>query len=119
MDKNSKGIDPCPLQLEFMACLERLLCFCHTGNASVLATSLMHPLGLSRGVLKDGFPVFLDLFEQPSITIAMKQGFNISPSRWPLKDGYPAIASMKAQVITYSMNHFLVRLSFLYYPYIP
>jgi hypothetical protein len=74
----------------------------------------MHPLGLSRGVLKDGFPAFLDMFDQPSIMIAMKQGFNISASRWPLKDGHPAIASMKAQVITYSMNHFLVRISPLY-----
>ena len=96
MNNINRGIDPCPLRLEFMACLERLLCFCHTGNASVLATSLMHPLGLSRGVLKDGFPVLLDLFVQPTISVAIKHGFNINPSKWPLKDGHPAIASMKA-----------------------
>jgi len=56
----------------------------------------MHPLGLSRGVLKDGFPVLLDLFVQPTISVAIKHGFNINPSKWPLKDGHPAIASMKA-----------------------
>jgi len=86
-------------------------------NASVLATSLMHPLGLSRGVLKDGFPVLLDLFDQPSITTAIWHGFNINPSKWPLKDGYPTIASMKAQVITYSINHFLVHVALLYHPH--
>lgn len=96
------------LRLELIACLERVLCFCHTGNASVLATATMHPLGLSRGILKDGFPVLLKLFEQPSVSRAMKHGFGIDPTAWPKKDGYPAVASKKAQIYSYSLAHFLV-----------
>jgi len=118
MDNICKDIDPCPLQLKFMACLEWLLCFYHTGNASVLAISLMHPLGLSRGILKDSFPVILDIFKHPTITMAMRFGFNIKPFKWPLKDGYPAIASIKAQVITYLINYFLVHIISLYHYYV-
>ena len=99
---------PCHMRLELLASLERVLCFCHTGNTAVFATSLMHPLGLSKGALKDGFPMLLPLFEQRMIPLAMDHGFNIDPRKWPLKDGYPAIASKRAQVLTYSIKHFLV-----------
>ena len=100
----------CPLRLELLASLERVLCYCHTGNAAVLATSLMDPLGLSRGVLKDGFPCLLQLFTERSIQSALLHGLTIDPRRWPInvKDGYPAIASKRAQVLTYSVEHFLV-----------
>jgi hypothetical protein len=100
---------PCPLRLELLASFERLLCYCHTGNTAVFATSLMNGLGLSRGALKDGFPVLLDTFENPSIMVAREHGFKIDPKRWPLKNGFPAMASKKAQVLTYSDSHFLVR----------
>jgi hypothetical protein len=100
---------PCPLRLELLASFERLLCYCHTGNTAVFATSLMNGLGLSRGALKDGFPVLLDTFEHPSIMVAREHGFTIDPKCWPLKNGFPAIASKKAQVLTYSDAHFLVR----------
>jgi hypothetical protein len=106
---------PCQLRLEFMACLERLLCFCHTGNTAAFATSLMNPLGLSRGVLKDGFPTLLPLFEQPTMQLAKMHGFRIRPSAWPRKKGYPAMASKRAQVLTYSMEHFLVSTSIALY----
>jgi hypothetical protein len=99
---------PCPFILELLACFERLLCYCHTGNTAVFATSLMHPLGLSRGTLVDGYPVLLNVFQQPTIYLASKHGFGINPSAWPLKDGHPAVASKKAQMVTYSMSHFLV-----------
>ncbi|KAH9022649.1 hypothetical protein EDB85DRAFT_1895171 [Lactarius pseudohatsudake] len=106
---NDSDLTPCPMRLEFLAALERLLCYCHTGNTAVLATSLMHPLGLSKGVLKDGFPMLLQLFSQPSIQWAVKFGLIVDPRRWPLqaKNGHPAIASKRAQILTYSMNHFL------------
>jgi len=99
---------PCPLRLEMLASFERLLCYCHTGNTAVFATSLMNGLGLSRGALKDGFPVLLDTFEHPSILVSKAHGFKIDPKRWPLKNGFPAIASKKAQILTYSDTHFLV-----------
>jgi hypothetical protein len=106
---------PCQLHLEFMACLERLLCFYHTGNTAAFATSLMSPLGLSRGALKDGFPTLLPLFKQPTMQLAKMHGFGINPSAWPHKKGYPAMASKRAQVLTYSMEHFLVSTSIALY----
>ena len=71
------NIKPCPYRLELIASLERILCFCHTGSAKVFATSLMHPLGLSRGAIFDGFPMLHNIFEQPTILSAMNLGFRI------------------------------------------
>jgi hypothetical protein len=100
---------PCLLRLELLASFERLLCYCHTGNAAVFVTSLMNGLGLSRGALKDGFLMLLDTFEHLSIMRARESGFKVDPKRWPLKNGFPEIMSKKAQVLTYSDTHFLVR----------
>src|SRR6266702_609790 len=111
---NEVATMPCHMRIELLASLERLLCFCHTGNTAVFATSLMHPLGLSKGALKDGFPMLLPLFEQPTIHSAMDHGHKINPCKWPLKDQYPAIASRRAQVLTYSIRHFLVSSIFPY-----
>jgi hypothetical protein len=99
---------PDPFLLELVASLERILCFCHTGNAAVLATSLMNPLGLSRGVVKDGFPMLHKVFVQPTVSLAMRRGLEVDARAWPLKDGYPAIASKRAQILTYSLEHFMV-----------
>ena len=112
-EKEMNSIDgkvkPCPFRLELLASLERVLCFCHTGNTTVFATSLMNGLGLSKGALFDGFPMLHPIFNQPSILSAMNDGFNINPRKWPLKDHYPAVASKRAQVLTYSFSHFMVR----------
>ncbi|KAI0285218.1 hypothetical protein BC826DRAFT_973078 [Russula brevipes] len=88
------------------ACIPGFIQYCHTGNTSVLLTSLMNPLGLSRGLMKDGFPMICRLFKQPMISMAMQNGLQIDPRRWPRKDGYPAVASKSAQVLTYSLSHF-------------
>jgi hypothetical protein len=109
--KNNKDL-PCPFRLELLAALERTLCFCHTGNTAVLATSLMNPLGLSRALVTDGFPMLQKVFLQPTISSAKRSGFKIDPRAWPLKDGYPAIASRRSQILTYSLEHFMVSLSF-------
>lgn len=101
-------IEPCPFQLELIASLERLLCFCHTGSTAVFATSLMNGLGLSRGAIMDGFPMLHHIFEQPTILSALNHNLRIDPRKWPLKDKYPAIASKRAQVLTYSLSHFMV-----------
>jgi hypothetical protein len=102
---------PSPFRLELIAALERILCFCHTGSTTALATSLMNPLGLSRAAVKDGFPMLLKIFMQPNIASAMQLGFQVDVRNWPLKDGYPAVASKRTQVLTYSLNHFMVRRS--------
>ena len=101
-------VKPCPFRLELLASLERVLCFCHTGNTAVFATSLMNGLGLSKGALVDGFPMLNPIFKEPSILSAMNKGFNINPRKWPIKDSYPAIASKRAQVLTYSFSYFMV-----------
>ena len=117
MEKNKliekKNSLPCPLHLELIASLERILCFCHTGNTAVLATGLMNPLGLSKGVIKDGFPTLHNIFVHFTIASAMKQGLDVDPRAWPLKDGYPTIASKRAQILTYLLAHFMVSF-FLY-----
>ena len=74
----------------------------------MFATSLMNGLGLSKGAVYDGFPMLHHIFDLPSLMSAMTNGFQVDPRRWPLKDGYPAIASKRAQVLTYSMAHFMV-----------
>ena len=79
----------------------------------MLATGLMNPLGLSKGVIKDGFPTLHNIFVHFTIASAMKQGLDVDPRAWPLKDGYPAIASKRAQILTYSLAHFMVSF-FLY-----
>lgn len=104
----------CPMCLELVACLERVLCFCHTGNTAVFATSLMDPLGLSRGAIKDGFPVLLNIFDKDLVT-ASKEGFCIDANKWPIKGHYPAVASKQAQTLNYSINHYMVRNSLHYY----
>lgn len=102
-------VKTCPFQLELIASLERVLCFCHTGSTAVFATSLMNGLGLSKGAIVDGFPMLHHIFDQPTILSALNHGLRVDPRRWPLKDRYPAIASKRAQVLTYSLSHFMVR----------
>jgi hypothetical protein len=107
---------PCPYRLELLASLERTLCFCHTGSAAVLATSLMRPLGLSRGLVTDGFPVLFKTCAEMTFTAAMEAGFKVKPSKWPTKDGYPAVASKRTQELTYSHSHFAVSPLFTHPP---
>jgi hypothetical protein len=102
------NIKPCPYRLELIASLERILCFCHTGSAKVFATSLMHPLSLSRGAIFDSFPMLHNIFEQPTILSTMNNSFRIDARKWPLTNSYPAIASKKAQIFSYSLSHFMV-----------
>ena len=104
-----KKVKPCPFQLELIASLKRVLCFCHTGSTAVFAMSLMNGLGLSKGAVVNGFPMLHHIFEQPTILSALNHGLRVDPRRWPLKDRYPAIASKRAQVLTYSLSHFMVR----------
>jgi hypothetical protein len=104
---------PSPFRVKLLAALERTLCFCHTGNVAVTAPSLMKPLGLSMGLVKDEFPMLHKLFRQSTISLAKKHGFKVDRRAWPLKGRYPAIASKRAQTLTYSVEHFMVSLSFI------
>ena len=83
-----------------------LLCYCHTSNVSVLAISLMDLLRVSRGILKDGFPVLMPLFQQRLIIDAIKTEYKIDPECWPVQKGYLAVMSKRCQELTYNEKHF-------------
>ncbi|KAI9430746.1 hypothetical protein H4582DRAFT_2086078 [Lactarius indigo] len=106
LGKEGEDEEPSQLKLELLAALERTVCYCHTGNAACLATSLMRPLGLSQGLIKDGFPMLMPVFKERNLLEAAKRGLHVDERRWPMKDGHPAIASRKAQEVTYSLQHF-------------
>ncbi|KAH9032220.1 hypothetical protein EDB84DRAFT_1438686 [Lactarius hengduanensis] len=74
IQEDTEDEEPNQLKLELLAALERTLCYCHTGNAACLATTLMRPLGLSRGLIKDGFPMLKNVFKEKNILEAMKRG---------------------------------------------
>ena len=75
----------------------------------------MGPLNLSRSAVADGFPIMSKVFRQDNLVLAMKHGLEIDPRKWPTtKDGYPAIASKRSQVLTYSVQHFMVRTTLLF-----
>lgn len=93
-----------------MSALERSLAYAHTGNAKVLSTSLMHPLWLSRGIIDQGMPSL------SSILSPVLQSTNvpvIDTSMWPDGGGgrFPAIASKRAQILTYGEAHYAVRVN--------
>jgi hypothetical protein len=62
--------------------------------------------------MQDGFPTLDEkIFMQPTIKSAMIHGFEIAKQKWPwTKDRYPAVASRRSQVLTYSLDHFMVSL---------
>ena len=99
---------PDPFRLELIASMERILCFCHTGSTAVFATALMAPLWLSLSAIADGFPMLAQIFKHQSLVSARDNGFQVKLAKWPLKGGHPAVASKRAQVVTYSMSHFMV-----------
>ncbi len=102
------------MNLKLLTSFKHLLCYCYTGNTAVLATSLIHPLSLSRATLTDGFPMLLNPFQYPTVFLAIQNSLKIDPSAWPLKNGYPAVTSRKAQIFTYSLNHFFVSLLYFF-----
>src|ERR1700684_4192268 len=53
-----KGGKPTPQVVELCSVLERALAYAHTGNAKVIATSLMRPLWLVKSLLEQGLPTF-------------------------------------------------------------
>ncbi|KAG1769738.1 hypothetical protein EV702DRAFT_1049616 [Suillus placidus] len=100
-----KGDKPTPEVIELCSVLERALAYAHTGNAKVIATSLMRPLWLVQSLLEHGLPTFspsVRFAPAPSIPVA------ISPADWPTLTNMkiPAIASKRSQILTYGNDHF-------------
>ncbi|KAG2365886.1 hypothetical protein BDR07DRAFT_1373987 [Suillus spraguei] len=101
----TKGGKPAPQVVEICSVLERALAYAHTGNAKVIATSLMRPLWLVKSLLEQGLPTFapsVRFSNAPCIPVA------ISPADWPTitNMNVPAIASKRSQMLTYGNDHF-------------
>lgn len=96
---------PSPQMVEMCAMLERALAYAHTGNAKVLASSIMRPFWLIRSLLQQGWPTMA-----PTICLITTTAIpvSVSPSNWPIvtRSNLPAIASQRAQIITYGLEHF-------------
>ena len=90
--------------------LERTLAMAYTGDARVITTDLMGPMGLKRSLMELGLPAITSLLNfDRSIT---KDGFTFKRANCPLdKQNGPAVASKRAQILTYGPDHFLVRLA--------
>jgi hypothetical protein len=95
-----------PYVIEVVSALERALAMAYTGDARVIVKDLMVPLGLKQSLLELGLP---------SITRLIK--FDLDPTQslahnrrdWPLTQRQePAVASMRAQTLTYGKDHYLV-----------
>ncbi|KAH7904419.1 hypothetical protein BJ138DRAFT_1166511 [Hygrophoropsis aurantiaca] len=97
---------PATTLVEITAVLERTLAYAHTGNTKVLTNGLMKPLWLVKSLVNNGMPTF-----SPAVRFSAIEG---SPpvfhelKDWPIVkgDGCPALASTKAQLITFGQQHF-------------
>lgn len=91
---------------------ERALNYLHTGNAAVIATTVMNPLWIGRSLIADGLPCF-----NPEIAVVSKNGpTNVKMELWPYdtQRHRPFTASARSQILTYGENHFNVSISFFH-----
>ena len=100
------GLVPDPQWIEFMAVLERCLNFCHTGNAICLSQGLMRRTSTTNALLEGYMPIFLGV-------LCIGSQSNIAPiirlESWPTdKNGFPLVASKRAQTLTYGDAHWQV-----------
>jgi hypothetical protein len=108
--KNNSG-RPSPHQVELCSAVERSIAYAHTGNAKVIATSLMGPLWLSHSLLNDGLPTLsrdiVRIISGDSVEVL------IHTHLWPINGQYkiPVIASKKSQILTYGLEHYTVHLN--------
>ena len=95
---------PRPTLVEFCASLERALNFMHTGNAAVIATSLMNPLWIGLGIIQDGLPCI-----NTKLIPAFLSTLIIDDEVWPYNDKQqPKSASKGSQFRNYGEAHFNV-----------
>jgi hypothetical protein len=115
MEESNTGNNgmPIPYFAEIMAMLERAMAYMFTGDARVIVKSLMGPFGLKRSLLELGMPAIttaITFDEQSTNAVSFKK------ANWPLTDrGEPAIASGRAQYLTYGEDHFKVSVTPVHY----
>ena len=87
--------------------LERTHNYAHTGNARVVATSLMNPLFVGMALIKHGMPTFSDILKMGETSTDVPY---ILDKNWPRHalTKQPRFASKRAQILTYGNDHWEV-----------
>jgi hypothetical protein len=110
-DLNEKKTPRCVL-VELCSVVERALNYLHTGNAAVIATSVMNPLWIGRAIIEDGMPsINKDIVHaQRGSRILVKM------DQWPFDKGnnLPKSVSKRAQGLTYGDGQYNVSTRYLY-----
>lgn len=96
-----------PYHLELTSILERIVNYGHTGNAAVIATTLMNPLWVGMSLPEHGTPTFNTLFEMGET--ATDPAY-ITDTLWPRNalTKAPYTASKRSQILNYGQNHWEV-----------
>lgn len=97
---------PKVILVELASIMERALNYMHTGNAKVIATSVMNPLWIGRSVIKDGIPCL----NKHMIIIRPVDTIIVKADQWPFDEMRQVAksASQRAQQLTYGDSHFNV-----------
>lgn len=98
---------PWALLVEVCSVAERALNCLHTGNMAVIATSVMNPLWIGRGLVHDGLPCL-----DPRIVDGKtRPKMLISSARWPYDANkhQPKTSAKGSIIFRYSDAHFNVR----------
>jgi len=95
-----------PYVIEVVSVLERALAMAYTGDARVIVKDLMVPLGLKPSLLELGLPSITRLIR---FDVDKTEPFTHNRGNWPLtKRREPAVASTRAQTLTFGSDHYLV-----------
>lgn len=104
-----------PLLVEICSVAERALNYMHTGNAAVIATSVMNPLWTGLAIIQDGQPCFNPKY----VVTAHGSRVQILPEYWPYnkKRHQPLSSSKRSQLLTYGDSHYHVSAHHHFHPF--
>ena len=104
-----------PLLVEICSVAERALNYMHTGNAAVIATSVMNPMWIGRAIIQDGLPCFNPKYVMTGNGTRIK----VNAEVWPFnkKKHQPLSSSKRSQVLTYGEQYFNVSIDILIFYY--
>ena len=94
---------PDPYLTELLAMLERAIAYIFTGDGKVIVRALMGHYGLKRSLLELGLPAITRSIQFED---HMTTSFNLTRADWPVTRGLLAVASKRAQVLTYGEDHY-------------
>ena len=106
MTHGDASAHPDPALVELCSVAERALNYMHTGNAAVIATSVMNPLWIGNAIVRDGLPCF----NSRIVSLKHKGPVSVVLERWPydMIRHQPKTSSKAAQIFQYCVGHFNV-----------